>query len=97
MLKVAEDSESAPNAITFGYEIENGEASNSKFTTHRLPLPPQTSSQDFMYDLQVTDTAQDVYENIGQRSDKNTAVRTFRVNDDVDSAPRSSLVYLQYE
>jgi hypothetical protein len=87
LLKVAEDSESTPNAITFAYDVEDGEASNSQLTvTSSAATTADIEPGLYVYDLQVTDTAEDVFDNVGGSAYIKTLLYgTFRVNDDVDA------------
>jgi len=89
LLKVAEDSESAPNAITFAYSVANGAAQNSELTIRSAAVTTADIEPGlYVYDLQVTDTAEDVFDNVGGSAYIKTLLYgTFRVNDDVDSTP----------
>lgn len=88
ILKVAEDSESAPLAgVTFTYAVTNGEASNSKLTITTTADIMDIEPGLYVYDLQVEDTAQEVFQQVASANYEATLLYgTFRVNDDVNAS-----------
>ena len=88
VLKVADDSESTPNAITFDYVIGDGEVTNSQLTiTSAAATTTDVNPGLYVYDLQVTDTAGEIFDPVGGSNYIKTLLYgTFRVNDDVDAS-----------
>ena len=87
ILKVAEDSESTPLAgVTFTYAVTNGEAANSKLTITTTADIMDIEPGLYVYDLQVEDTAQEVFQTVaGSNYEATLLYGTFRVNDDVSA------------
>ena len=89
ILKVAEDSESTPlSGVTFTYDVTNGEVSNSKLTiTTTADIMATIEPGLYVYDLQVEDTAQEVFQQVASANYEATLLYgTFRVNDDVNAS-----------
>jgi hypothetical protein len=85
-MKVAEDSESTPVPLTFDYSIASGAVLNSELTiTSSAATTADITAGLYVYDIQVTDHDEEVFDAVGGASyEKTLLYGTFRVNDDVN-------------